>query len=257
MHWLAGMKHLLLASSLLLPTTLLAACGDDGGAEPAYDARFASADEATRARAIGAAGGFDYAIAYLVGSSFAGAAAPEACPGVEVSGDTTTVTGGCTNDDGTRYEGRIVLENVAGFFSDGTDIDPTRSQLLDFEGFSIVDADGEWELDGSIELRPAAEQRVITDLYLAFDGEGVHSHLELAFEESGMSTLAAGSWIEVDGLGGARASGTFNMSEDAPEGALTLAGADTLVADFGAASNSCVPLTIDGAPAGQLCDDAE
>lgn len=257
MHWVAGMKHLLLASSLLLPTTLLAACSDDGGGDPTYDARFASADEATRARALAAAGGADYAVAYFVGSAYAGFDEATACPRVERSGSTTTVTGGCTNDDGTRYEGRIVLDNVAGFFSEDDSVDPTRSQQLDFEDFSIIDADGELLIDGSVEVRPAAEQRVVADLYAAFEGEGVHSHLDLTFTESGMSTLAAGSWIEVDGLGGARASGTFNMSTDTPAGALTLAGADTLVADFDAVEGSCVPLTIDGAPAGELCDTAE
>jgi hypothetical protein len=239
-----------------IPATLLlaiAACGgDDGGTEPAT---FLTSTEAQRVRALSAASGGDAGLAYFMGM-FAVSAPPESqCPRIERAGDTVTATFDCADGDGQRVDGRIVATNVASIFDENPTTDPTRDAVVRFEGFhqhAPVAAESVM-LDGTVILKPdgalaveldatLAGIAVLTDAVLVADGE--------------MASVREGGAIEVDGLGRATIHGRWSMDSEAPAGALELHGTDVLRADFSQAFGGCVPISIDGQDAGQLCQDA-
>lgn len=140
------------------------------------------------------------------------------CPRITRSGDKLTATGGCTDDNGDTIAGRIVVKNVPGFLGGGND--PTNLHVS--MGGVEVWSDATWR-------RSAADR----------------------------SSADAGSAIEITNVGRAEIRGSWNMDSENPAGALELHGADVLRANFDAVVNDCVPLTIDGAPAAQLCPTAE
>ena len=109
--------------------------------------------------------------------------------------------------------------------------------------------------DGTITLAPDAS--MTADLHATMAGVEVWSDATWRRSAAERSTADAGSAIEIAGLGRATIQGSWNMDSDAPAGALELHGADVLRADFAAIANDCVPLTIDGAPAGQLCNSSD
>ena len=68
------------------------------------------------------------------------------CPMVEEDGDRTVLTGGCTDDAGTSWHGRVVLEQpdedrVEAWFSDFGTSTPDSQLLLDGEAVLVVDDD--------------------------------------------------------------------------------------------------------------------
>ncbi len=255
LQYVAGMKlSAFLASSLLLSTSFLAGCGADDPADPELDAVFSSADQLHRERAIGAALGFDFGMAYFIGGAYAGQDVPDGCPVVVTDGDRTTVTGGCDSDSG-RVDGRIVLDNVPALFTDD-EPDPSRPQLLTFDAYVADDDDGRWAIDGTIRFDPAAGT-LATDLGVELDGPAATTSLRMTGEDGEPWTAGDGSWIDVDGIGAAAVSGTWSLDSDAPSGRMTLTGAEVLVLDLEAAVDGCIPYTIDGAAAGELCDNAE
>lgn len=234
--------------SYSLPSLLLlaAACGDSGPA----DANFSQASELERQRAILAGSGVDAAMAMLIGS-FATAADPTSqCPRVAQSGDTFTATYNCTNDDGDRIDGRVIATNLPSLLGGGND--PTRDAVVEFEGYRIhsQDAGTGFAFDGVVTLKP--DQRMIVALTAELNG--MRAATDATFRPSGELTAAEdGSAVEVDGVGRATVHGAWNMSSDTPAGYLELHGAENLRVDFDAMSNGCVPVTIDGAAAGELC----
>lgn len=234
-----------LATATLLP---LAACGDD----PASDrARFADASLEQKARALGAAGGTDAAMAMLV-AGFLDFIPPEStCPRVTRSGDTLTATTGCTDADGNRLSGRIIATNLPSLLGGGND--PTRPIEVMFEGYRVEGAGEDLALDGTVIFRPDGSQAASMRLTLA----GIEVATEATWRPAAGEQQAAdaGSTIEVTGLGLAEIEGRWSMSGNAPSGALALHGADVLEANFDLAAGGCVPLTVDGEAAGQLCGD--
>jgi len=247
------MKLPALLSSLLLSTSLLTACGTDAEPDPDQDlnAEFSSADELHRARAISTALGFDYGMAYFVGAAYSGLDEPDGCPRIVTDGSVTTVTGGCDGDSG-RFDGRIVLDNVPQLFGGEDANDPTKPQVLTFEAFETEDEDGAWTIDG--EIRLADLTQVSAQLALGIDGLNASSDLRMTCEAQDC-TAGAGSWVDVEGVGTASVSGTWNLDSDDPSGKVTLTGAEVLVVDLDAAADGCIPYSIDGAAAGELCDD--
>ncbi|HVV86379.1 MAG TPA: hypothetical protein VHE35_25155 [Kofleriaceae bacterium] len=243
----------LLSSSIAatLLVSLLAACG---GGDDATPAKFSAATDLQRQRAIGAAAGTDAALAFFVGA-FSVQAPPEAtCPTVTHQGSTATAVFDC-DSGGQRIDGRIVAENVGNPFSDsGPASDPTRAVVLTFDGYRqhADTAAEELALDGTLTLRP--DQAMVIALEVSLGGVAVDTDATLTSDGT-LSRAADGSSIEVDGLGRATIGGAWSLDTDAPAGVLELHGADLLRARFADAASGCVPLTIDGAPAGQLCDN--
>lgn len=242
-------------STLTATTLQLAACGGD--AEPADPAHFAQTTEVQRLRAITAAGGVDAAMGFFMASVMT-SVPPESstCPRITRAGDTFTASGGCTDDNGDRIEGRIVARNIPGFLGGGND--PSKPATVTFEDFRIDDTSDENEdftFDGTLSLAPDAS--MTADLHVTMQGLEVWSDATWRRGANDRSSADAGSAIELGGIGRAEIRGSWNMDSDSPAGALELHGADVLRANFDAVVNDCVPLTIDGAPAGQLCSTAD
>ncbi len=242
------MKHLpLLAASLLA----LPACGADDATDGTLDATFSTADDQHRVRAIGSAVGMDYMISMFIASAYAGVDAPDGCPRSVVDGSVTTVTGGCDTDDG-RVEGTVVIDNVPTFFGEDT-TDRTRPQTVEFDGYVAGAPDDQWAIDGSI--RVDVDRAISAQLTVGTQGLFSTTDLRMTCTDIGACTAGAGSWADVDGIGRFAISGTWNLDEEAPAGRVTLTGAEVLVLDLDANANGCIPFTIDGEPAGELCNE--
>ena len=239
----------LLAYSSATILLSLAACGDRGRSD---DATFAKATEAQRQRAVMAASGTDAAIAYLIASTFTAPGA-RSCPTVSTSGSTVTATFHCTDDSGSRLDGVIKATNLAPIFGPGGgDFDPTKGQVVELEGYRVhaPEANRALGFDGANTIHPDRGMDVALDATLL----GAAVYTDATFDRSADRTFAAaGSFVDLDGLGRADIAGTWNLTDDAPAGMLELKGADTLRADIAAMVDGCVPLTIDGGAAGELC----
>jgi hypothetical protein len=237
-------------SLLTAATFQLTACGGD--AEPADPIHFAQSTDVQRQRAVVAGVGGDAAMGFIMASIMT-SVPPEqsACPAITRSGDTVTATGGCAQPDGDRVEGRVVAKNLPGFLGGGND--PSKPAVVTFEDFHLDDSSDDnedWIFDGTLTLNPDAS--MTADLHTTM--LGIEAWCDATWNRTAdRSTARAGSAIELEGLGRATIEGSWNMDSDAPAGTLELHGADVLRANFGATANDCVPLTIDGAPAGQFC----
>ena len=248
------MKHLVFLS--LLSSSLLAACGDDGSdpGEPANTARFADATAEQLGRAMAAAVGGDAMIAQFIAGGYAAFpidGSGPSCPSIARDGATTIVTGGCDLDDGGRVEGVLRFENVPPIFGEG-EYDPLAVTRIVFEDYRAIEADGsEWYFDG--EILDAPSGRLSIDLTADIGTGRAHLDLELYCDDEPSCAAIEDSRIEVDGLGSASVGGTWSLAEP-PSGQVMLIGADELILDFDAATAECVPYTIDGEDAGELCD---
>lgn len=228
----------------------VAACDGDSS----ESAQFSESTMEEKQRALSAAIGADASMGMLL-ATFLEATPPGAgCPRVTRSGDTLTASTDCTDEDGNRHAGRIIAKNLPSLFGEGT-YDPSRPTDLSFEAYSVEGGNPSQvvALDGSVIFRPDGSQT--TDLTSNLGGILVTIDATLRTLPNGNITADAGSSIEVDGLGRAEIAGSWNADEEEPAGAIELRGADTLSANFAAMSNGCVPLTINGAAAGQICDD--
>jgi hypothetical protein len=236
-------------SLLTAATFQLTACGaDEPPDEPIH---FAQTTDLQRQRAVAAGVGGDELMGYLIGTVTT-SVPPEqsSCPTITRSGDTITATGGCTDPSGDRIEGRIIAKNVRGFV--GGSNDPSKPEVMTFEDFHL-DGDGpsdDFIFDGTITID--IDGSMTADLHTTMAGIEVWSDATWT-SSSNRTTARDGSTIELEGLGRAAIEGSWNMSSDAPAGTLELRGADVLRANFGATANECVPITVDGAPAGQFC----
>lgn len=228
----------------------LAACGGD-----APEATFSKATDLQKQRAITAGAGVDAALGFLMGSALSDAPAGAGCPTVTRSGDTVTATFNCTDADGERTDGKVIAKNVPGFFS-GSANDPSKPAVVTFEGLAIDDNSDDNEdmsLDGQVTLHPDGSMSAELSVTLA----GIEVQSDATWIRTGdRSSASSGSSIDIGPLGLAEIQGSWNMDSDSPAGALELHGAEVLKADFDRIAGDCVPLTVDGLAAGQLCNDS-
>jgi hypothetical protein len=241
-----------LSYSLLSATLFAAACGGDS-------ASFKDATAAQRERAIAAGAGADAAMGFFY-ASFLSIIPPESqCPKVTVSGDTLTATTDCTDENGDVLKGTITAQNVPGFFG-GPETDPSKPQIVTFDGFSIDDTSDENEdfsFDGKVTVEVGG-QALVVDLKATLNG--IEAETDATFRSNADQTMTSaddGSVISGAGLGEADIKGAWNMSTESPLGALELHGDDVLKAEFGNVANGCVPLTIGGEKVGELCEANE
>lgn len=239
-------------STLTAALLHLAACGGDS-ADPAS---FAKASDLQKQRAIAAAGPTDAALGLVYGSILAGLPADETCPKISHSGDTFTVTTNCTTESGDKLSGTLTGKNLPSFFGED-EHDPSKPSIVTFENFSIDDTSDDNEdvtLDGKVTLN--SDTSLTADFSATLGGIKVYS--DATWNRTAERTTAAeGSYVEVDGLGSADIKGSWNLDSDAPAGVLELHGSDVLKADFGATASGCVPLTVDGNAAGQICQELD
>jgi hypothetical protein len=231
----------------------LAACSGGGSTDIESTLRFADRSDLEISRLINAASGSEGFQAQATAESYADPSEPsDACPARSLSGDTGTISGGCTTQDGVTLGGSISIKNPmdwclvfdesAGWCDteyEGNWNEPTK---YTFSGFSITQSgftrsfDG-WltsaTIDGYIDMDITSVQldvAVRSDIYAERDGS--------------RDVDINGSGIELFGVGGARVDGHVGISStNETSGSFTLDGADTLKVTM---EGSCVRWQIEG-----------
>lgn len=240
--------------SLLALTLSLGACadGDDDGPAPAPNTGvFAGQDDPHLHRAAFAAVGGD--VFYLgFGAALYAGDASATCPAVTTAGGVTTVTGGCVTDAGAHLAGRLTLTNVEGV-AGGPAYDRSKPSIIEAEGWQDDGGDGLAAIDGTFTLTRTAtgESRVAR---LDSTALGIRAQLDVTYDcaADGMCTIAAGSQLQVDGIGATAMAGSFRFDEPLV-GSITLAGTDQMVIDVATSAERCFRVAVAGAAPHDAC----
>lgn len=248
--------HLSRVILIAVPAALFAAaCTDDDPDGPVEEpgdrnAVFSTADSATMRRVLRSIQGNDVLAVTVVGMSFSGDDRA-GCPAVVSEGPVTTVTGGCSNDEGVRVDGRLVLTNVRALGGNPA-VDPTRPGTIEAFGWQVT-SDLAYRMDGRVVMTavdgdPARGQTLEADVDVELDGFPVHAELALVDDDQEFSTYQPGSWIHLDGIGSADLSGTFRATGVlGGNGVITATGAETLTYEVFQLGD-CDAYSIDGGP---------
>jgi hypothetical protein len=221
----------------LLATAALGGCTD-------HRAHFADATPAQLERAYSASSGSDLGMATLL-AAFITFGDNTSCPTVVTKDQDTTVSGGCTMEDGTRVDGSIAIHNLSGLIGK----DPAQPSSIRFDHYVMSAKHGPLTFDGSVEL---GKSGVSGDLTVDAEGISSTSHLTLACNVDGTCTASSGSEIEISDLGSAGVEGTWSLT-DPPSGRVTVRGADVLTFDLaGSDEKGCVPYTV-ASKSGTVC----
>jgi len=153
--------HLCL-SALLVAAAALAGCNEQ-------QARFADATPAQIDRAYSASSGIDLGLGVLIATAWSGLNDSTSCPAVVTQGQDTTVSGGCTGDDGTRLDGSIAIHNLPGLV-DNPAYDPSKSSSVEFDFRVTPPGAEEVGFNGHVDLDPSG----VTD-DLTLNAEGIAS----------------------------------------------------------------------------------
>ncbi|MDB4957974.1 MAG: hypothetical protein JWO36_5543 [Myxococcales bacterium] len=208
--------------------------------------RFSDRSDAEIARMIGAAGGNDMFGAEARVNSVADPITPDPCPAIAISGNTGTLTGGCTTHDGIEIQGSAIVTNPIGW----TQIDPQYGADTVYELHQLAFAQSGYtqSFDGSFR---------ITDSFSTYDanltatqlGMSVRSQLYYHCDAGNSTCNLEGSGVELIGIGGAQVSGTFYVNNSGTAD-FTLVGADTLTAHV---AQGCVSWQISGSGRAKTC----
>jgi hypothetical protein len=216
--------------------------------------RFADRSDAEISRLVSAASGSEGFQAQATAESFADPSEPDdPCPARAFSGDTGTITGGCTTQDGAAIEGSITIKNplnwclVFDTANSWCDMEYegnfTAASKYTFTGFAITQSgfrrtfDGfltSATLDGYIDMDVTSEQL----------GIAVRSDIYVERDDS-RNVSINGSGVELVGVGGALVDGEVSVSTTTNQttGSFTLDGVDTVKVTM---ANNCVSWQIQG-----------
>jgi hypothetical protein len=239
-------------SVLSLSMSLGACASDDDDPVGPATASFAGRDDAHLHRAAFAAVGGDAFYLLLFGSSFT-SDDTAACPAVRTTGAVTTVTGGCVTTDGVRLDGTLTLTNVDGVFTRNPAYDPSKPSTIVAAGWRDDGGDGFDAIDGTLTLTPSGAG-MIRDLDLDATLKGLRAQIDATYDcaADNVCTFAAGSRLDVDGIGAADLSGTFRFDEPLT-GTITLSGADQMIVDVATSTERCFKVAVAGAAARPAC----
>ncbi len=231
-------SRLFAAVSITALVSLSAACAHD-------QVRFADASLADRDLAIATATGLPIEVGLtqmLIAELMAGFGSD--CI-VRTFDGPDAVYEGVPCDEGRVFDGRMVVYDYEAFW----DEDVAGLVRIEFDDFVLVgDEGGELRTSGVL----AGDERG-ADVALEVDADGdVYSmYVASICSEEGDCTIAAGSHASTPSLGAFDVGGTYR----AGTGVLRLTGADELVVDFDAKVGDCAPVTIDGVPVADYCDE--
>ncbi len=234
--------------SLSLP---VGACTDGDDGAPAPTAEFSRKDDAHLHRTAFAATGGDAFYLRLAGALYAGEDSA-GCPSVSTTGAVTTVTGGCTLDSGQRAEGTLTLTNVESFLGPSA-YDPSQPSRYEARGWRIDQGDGPEASDGVVTLTPTANGvEMVAKLDTTLWGIRTSFVGTYVCPEGGLCKIAAGSRLDVDGVGSAELSGEFDF-DVVPGGTVTVAGVEKLTVVIDGSTERCFQVAIDGGPVRAAC----
>jgi hypothetical protein len=245
------MRTCLLASLLLAA----AACHPDGPTGRG-DADFSAMTDEERTSAIRVAIGDPAGLPmYLFGTAELATGNDPACPSRRVSGDNVTYRAeACTNRLNVAYDGTLIGHNVPSYAGDPPIVvtQPMSIEMRDWlDDGAIVDGTLDRSMalpgDGALYTATATFTRDVEGVVTSYDVTADCTHRDdgedCALE--GFVELAAGSF-ELEG--------DYATAGTTHRGRITLRGANTLVVDFDAAPEDCVPVAIDGRDAGEYCN---
>lgn len=237
----------ILAGSSLAAAFGLGACGAGGSTDVDPTLVFAERSETEIARIISAAGGADMFGAQAQVDQFGDTFDADPCPAIEVSGDTATVTGGCTRADGTQVLGAAVVTNPAGWDQIDWFGGDSRYEL---HQLAFVTQGATFTYDGFIERRDNFTTWD-ADLMVTSFGVTVRSDLYYHCENpSSPSCDLTNSGIELVGVGGALASGNVSIEGQAQVSTFDLRGVDRLRVRI---EGGCVAWEIEGTDRRTVC----
>lgn len=237
----------ILTGSTLAVSFVVGACGAGGSTDIQGTLVFAERSDAEIARIIGAAGGSDMFGAQSQLDQFGDTFEVDACPTLAVSGDTVTVTGGCTREDGTMITGSAVVVNPAGW--DQLDWEGGDSRY-EFQQLTFTTENTTFSYDGFIERRDTFSTWD-ADLTVASFGVTLRSDLYCHCENPQRPSCdLTNSGIELVGVGGALASGTVEIDGQSQVSDFTLRGVDRLTVRIAA---GCVAWQIEGTERRSAC----
>src|SRR5688572_2941913 len=130
---------------------VLAACGGGGGSTDIESTLvFADRTDTEISRLVSAATGSEgFQVQGMVGQfddSFD--TDPDPCPAIAISGQTVTITGGCTTRDGVGIEGVASVTNPLGWGDDVIEYDYGDDTVYELTGFAFVQANTRRSYDG-------------------------------------------------------------------------------------------------------------
>jgi hypothetical protein len=229
-----------------LALLVMVGCGGGGGSTDVKPTlSFKDRTDVELSQLVNAAGGTDMFLAENEVDQFS--SSTDACPAVTVSGNTITLTGGCTTTDGTTIAGSAVVTNPVAWdqidynYQDATDYElsaltlTTSSQTMMFDGritisgnFTVYDAD------------------VTTNML----GTAIRSDIHYECDQGSKTCDLSGSGIELVGVGGALVSGSVKVAQTGQSASYTLQGTDTLKAMV---TTGCVAYTISDSSSAKTC----
>jgi hypothetical protein len=225
---------------------LVGACGGGGGGSTDIEGtlRFADRSDVEISRLVSAATGSEGFQAQATLSSFDNSfdTDPDPCPAVAVSGNTVSITGGCTTRDMATIEGSGTITNPLGWGSGDTELeyDYGSDSVYELHGFAFVQSGQRRGYDGVFIIGSGyseLDMNVTTDLF----GVGVRSDIFMDCNRSGCTL--SGSGVELVGVGGARVSGSVLVAGQTASASFTLKGLDTVKVTM---ENNCVSWQLEG-----------
>jgi hypothetical protein len=227
------------------------ACGGGGGTDIEATLRFADRTDPEIVRLINAAAGTDMFMAEGQIDQFGDTFDSDPCPSITVSGNTATVTGGCTRLDGLQIQGSATVTNPLGW-DQIEDYEYGSDTVYEATQFALIDANFTQTFDGVIRRGDnltswdADITVMMWDLTLRSDLYYVCSN------PSAPRCTLSGSGLELPGIGGAHVSGTVtvNLDTNRQTSSFTLQGADRLTVS---SDGICVAWSISGTDRGMSC----
>ena len=228
---------------------LLMGCGGGGGSTDIESTlRFADRSDTEIARLVSAASGSEGFQAQATVSSFDPSfeSDPDPCPAIAISGNTVTITGGCTTRDNVMIEGNASITNPLGWGDGETEIeyDFGSDSVFAFNAFAIVQASQRRAYDGIFTIGSSYSE---LDMDLTTDSFGAVVRSDVFMDCGRTSCTLSGSGVELVGVGGARVSGTINVAGNMATASFTLKGQDTVKVTM---TNNCVAWKLEGTDRG-------
>ena len=162
------------------------------------------------------------------------------CPSIETSGNVVTITGGCSDSDGDRFEGSARLENV------GAAYDSSKLSRVVYNDFSIQTDSDRVLLDGEVTLpsqgQPSA--KVSFDALVESQGKAIEMIGSFSCDPQTERCSWSKTSASLSGTGGFGLEGSW---QDEPESApIALKGANEMTIDLNANTAGCVSVAVEG-----------
>ena len=229
---------------------VLAACGGGGSTDIEATLVFKDRSDAEIARLISAGAGTDMFLAEGQIGQFGDSFDPDPCPAITISGQTATVTGGCTTQDGTVIEGSATITNPLGW--DQIEFDYGDDTVYEAHQLSFTSGSYTQTFDGFIRR---SDNFTTWDADITVTSFGMTVRSDLYYHCSNPSSPScelSGSGVELVGVGGARVSGTVKIDRSTFQqtSSFTFQGDDKLTVR---SSGNCLGWSIEGSDRAMVC----